>query len=322
MSSMLGKYKIQVDTSILDNGDSIAAYLTTAAGDLLTSTTIGSKKHLDVKGPSEKAQGSAYQAGDFVSLSGAVDQSGNFQPLEVDASGNLLVAGTLTVDFSFDYAEDSPHVSGDVGAFTLAVRRDARTSGTSADGDYASFNVNSSGELYVRDVDANASLASILADTVNIDTATAAIDATLTALSKAEDAAHASGDRGIQALAVRKDAQGSNAADGDYTSFQTWSEGSLKVVDISNGAMLQQRVAVANTATQLPASALANRRSLMIQNAGASSMWVGSSSVTAAGATTGIEVPKGGFIELEVGPAVAVYAISAGMVNANILEMA
>lgn len=406
MSSMLGKYKIAVDTAVVANGDSIASYLVDSAGNLLTSTLVSGDQALDVNvvqsalptGAATEttlasvlaelqamtyADGTAWGAGSIGNMPLAVRQDaagpltgvadGDFSPLQVDANGALKVAGSFTVDFSFDYAEDSAHTTGDIGAFTLAVRRDARTSGTSADGDYASFNVNANGEMWVHDADAKAELIaanaslnaieasvasidtnvgdikteqlaqgvtldsilteltdqgttldSILADTATIDSQTLSISNTLTALSKAEDAAHSSGDQGIQALAVRKDAQGTNtSADGDYSSLQTWSEGSLKVVDVANGSVLQQRISVTTTAAALPASALANRKTLMIQNAGSSSIFIGSATVTAAGATAGIEVPKGGFMEMEVGPAVAVYAITAsGSVNANVLEMA
>lgn len=53
----------------------------------------------------------------------------------------------LTAPFK---AEDAAHASADTGAFVLAVRRDTAASGASADGDYASINVDSSGHLWVR----------------------------------------------------------------------------------------------------------------------------------------------------------------------------
>lgn len=250
MGANLGKHKITVDTAALASGDSLAAYLTSAAGTLLTHTSLGGKERLDVMSPSE-------------------------------------------------FAEDAAHSSGDYGQFVLAVRNDAGGSLAGTDGDYAPLQLDASGNLRI-------------VGTVTVNG------------QFAEDSAHISGDTGIQMLAVRKDAQGSNVgADGDYASLLQWSEGSLKVVDISNGSILQQQVAVAATATAIPAAALANRKSLMIQNDGSNSIFIGSATVTAAGATKGIEVPKGGFIELEVGPAVTVYGITAaGSVNVNVLEMA
>lgn len=376
--SMSGKWKINVDTAVLANGDSIAAYLTSAGGALITSETIGGNEYAHSKGPESHIDGSAYAAAsDYLSSIGVVDDNGNWVPFTLNAAGELPVSAT--VNFAGDYAEDTAHVSGDVGLFQLAVRRDARDSGVDTDGDYASFNVNANGELYTYDQDglaqlvaANSSLDAIeasvasidvdtssiitelqaantsldaiesdvdairveqadqgvtldaiLADTATIDTNVAALLLEVQNLSFAEDAPHTTGDMGIQALAVRKDSSGSNAANGDYTSFQTWSEGSLKVVDNANASMLQQQVSVANTATLLPATPLANRRSILIQNTGSVSFWVGSATVTASGATAGIEVPKGGHIELECGPAVSVYGITAsGTCNANVLECA
>jgi hypothetical protein len=124
---------------------------------------------------------------------------------------------------------------------------------------------------------------------------------------------------------VRKDAQGTNTStDGDYSSLQTWSEGSLKVVDVANGTILQQQVEVTNVAAQVPAANLANRKTLMLQNTGANRLWIGSATVTTSGATAGIEVPANSFMELECGPAVNVYAVKVGATanNLNVLEMA
>jgi hypothetical protein len=325
----LGLHNIQVNTASLADGHSIAAYLTDAAGALLTSTTIGATQRLDSNDISSHLDGSAYSAGvDYLMSMGAIDTNGNWVPFTLNASGELPVSAT--VDFAGDYSEDAPHTDGDTGLFTLLVRQDTLAESTSNDGDYGAFKSNNLGELYVFDTTthsqlttANSSLSTIVTNTGNTASNTSTISSTLSALSKAEDAAHSSGDQGIQALGVRKDSQGSNAADGDYTSLLTWSEGSLKVVDIANGSILQQQIAVATTATKLPTTPLANRKTLMIQNAGSASIWVGSATVTNTGATTGIEVPKASFMELEVGPAVDVYGVVAsGTQNANILQMA
>ena len=68
------------------------------------------------------------------------------------------------------------------------------------------------------------------ADSVNDGTVDAANPLPITAtVFRAEDAAHASGDTGIMALAVRGDAETALAADGDYTPLITNSAGRLKV---------------------------------------------------------------------------------------------
>lgn len=347
----MGLHKIAVNTADLAEGHSIAAYLTDAAGTLITSTLVGAKQSIDALDASSHLQGTAYAAGvDFLSSVGVVDNAGNWVPFTLNAAGELPVAAT--VNFAGDYAEDSAHVSGDIGLFTLLVRQDTLATSTSADGDYGAFKSTALGELYTHDTDvlaqlvaANASLDAIesdvdairveqidqgitldaiLADTATIDAQTLAIQNLITALSKAEDAAHASGDQGIQALAVRKDANGSNAADGDYTSLLTDSSGALKVTDKANGAILQQQVSVTSTAAAVPAAALAARKSLMLQNTSNVKMWIGSSTVTTSGATAGIELPASSFMELEVGPSISVFAVKngGGGANLNVLELA
>jgi len=57
------------------------------------------------------------------------------------------------------------------------------------------------------------------------------MDATLTALSKAEDSAHTTGDQGIQSLAVANHTEGAlHSADGDYAPLQVDSSGRLRII--------------------------------------------------------------------------------------------
>lgn len=78
-----------------------------------------------------------------------VSADGDYAPLQVNAIGELRVAASVTVNFTYDYAEDSAHVTADVGAFVLAVRQDALVSSVDTDGDYAALKVNAIGALYV-----------------------------------------------------------------------------------------------------------------------------------------------------------------------------
>lgn len=349
---MSGKWKISVDTSVVANGDSIASYLADAAGNFINSQSISGSRWLQSVSPSDKAEDSAHVSGDYGSFVLGVRNDagtlmaadGDYIPLSIDANGALRVAAS--VNFAGDYAEDSAHVSGDIGLFGLGVRRDVRSSMVDTDGDYSGYQFTSNGDMRVRDDDANTTLSSIdtslnnieadademntslnniEADADEMNTSLNNIEGYINDLRKAEDSIHASGDYGIQSLAVRKDAQGSNAgSDGDYSSLLTWSEGSLKTVDIFNSSVLQQQVSVADTATLLPAASLANRRRILVQNVDNTSCWIGSASVTDTGATGGIEVPKGGHIELEAGPACSIYAIAAAgdTVNVRVLECA
>jgi hypothetical protein len=58
-----------------------------------------------------------------------------------------IASGSLTINS--EYAEDSVHGSGDIGSFSLAVRNDTLASLVDTDGDYAPFQVNALGALYV-----------------------------------------------------------------------------------------------------------------------------------------------------------------------------
>jgi hypothetical protein len=169
-----------------------------------------------------------------------VDTDGDYAPLQVDSEGRLRVNATVTIDAGAEKNEDDAHVSGDQGNYVLAVRQDARpaNANTSADGDYASFFVNNSGELYVKDTDVLAQLVtidavldSIKVDTGNIATDVADIEAILDSIRYAEDSGHTTGDQGIFALAVRND---NNTvltdADLDYSAIAVDSAGRLKVI--------------------------------------------------------------------------------------------
>jgi hypothetical protein len=224
---------------------------------------------------------------------------------------------SLSLDRLLSYAEDSAAASGDDGSFVLAVRQDTLASSTSADGDYAAFKVNSVGSLYTNDSAGNALLTTIDADTGTIST-------TLTDFSKAEDAAHVSGDKGIMALAVRNDAGTALAGtDGDYIPLSTDSTGNLRVAasfSAPNSAIASVAVTVGTTEVALPGSALSGRDEVTIQNLGSQSIFIGPTGVTTA---SGLEISKKSNMTIQLGPSVSVFGISgtAGQ-NVRVFEVA
>jgi len=157
-------------------------------------------------------------------LASLVDTDGDNAPLQVSATGALYVSASISsVSLDSEYAEDSGHTTADVGQFMLAVRNDTKSALAGTDLDYIPFQMNGSGELYVVDEAGNALLTTIDADT-------GSIDATLTALSIAEDSAAAGGEQGIQTLAVRQDSISSSvSADGDFGSLKINAVGRLYV---------------------------------------------------------------------------------------------
>lgn len=223
----------------------------------------------------------------------------------VDASGTLLTSTLNGSDQSLDvnitagvYAEDSAHTTADPGFAVWAVRNDGGTALAGTDGDYIPFSTNATGELRV-------------AGTFMSDA------------EKAEDSAHSSGDTGSHSLAVRHDTAGTQvSADGDYASMQQTADGYLRAIGIAETAILQQVVSVGLTATQLPAANLANRKHITIQNIAAGLIWIGSATVTGAGATRGLVLARGGTYEADAGPDVDIYGITlVGAKDVAILEL-
>lgn len=101
------------------------------------------------------------------SLIFAVDNANAFQPLKVNASGELLVSAVI--DAAGDYAEDSAHSSGDVGLYSLSVREDSLSSSTSASGDYQSFKTDALGRLYTISAGQSAAHGSVSVTTTATD---------------------------------------------------------------------------------------------------------------------------------------------------------
>jgi len=233
---------------------------------------------------------------------GSIANGDNIASYLVDSAGTLLTsqAGKLDVYPVTTFAEDTAHTTADLGAFMLAVRNDAGTSLVSADGDYSGLSVDATGKLW-----------------------TAASLPTTQDFTLAEDAAAASGQILAMIGAVRSDEAGTAvSADGDAAWFQQNAVGELRVINKSETAILQQIITVGTTAVQLPATSLANRKSLMVQMLSGGQLYVGSATVTNTGATRGIKLGNGGFVNFDVGPSVAVYGIAdAAGKDVAVLEM-
>lgn len=113
-----------------------------------------------------KAEDAAHSSSDVGVMALAVRQAtatdlsagntdGDYEPLQVDASGRLWVnVGSVTAGTaasSLGKAEDAAHTSGDVGVMALAVRAATATdrSAGGTDGDYEPLGVDANGRLHV-----------------------------------------------------------------------------------------------------------------------------------------------------------------------------
>ena len=228
---MLTKHKITFDATAPTEHDLIGSYLLGKGGSVVDSQTINSLEWLNAAAALFDGSGNAIS-----STGGALHIS--------DGGGSITIDGTVSVsDFTFDYAEDAAHTTGDVGAFVLAVRQDTKASTAGTDGDYAALIQDADGDLYVSDTVAQGSLstiagavsgtemqvdivASLPAGTNNIGD----VDIASMPGQYAEDSAHTSGENGLFMLGIRQDASGSPvSADGDYHPFVFNNDGELKV---------------------------------------------------------------------------------------------
>lgn len=164
--------------------------------------------------------------------------------LDVDVT--RVIPGTTST--AIGAAEDDPQIDGKTGVVMLVTRRDSQASGVSADGDYATLSVDSTGSLRTF--------------SNGLTPGTSASN-----LAKAEDAAHSSGDVGVAALARRIDAEATSAGtSGDYATLDTDALGRLRTVAAPNPvtATLANVAGSASSVTLIAANAA--RRGWAITN--------------------------------------------------------
>ena len=109
---------------------------------------------------------------------------------------------------------------------------------------------------------------------------------------------------------------------GDGTDFLAVNtDGSINVAAASASAAARGATSVTTTATKIIATNLASRRKVIVQNLGSKDMFFGhNNSVTTA---NGIKVSSGSSVEIEFGPSLDVYGITAaGTADARYLEVA
>ena len=90
---------------------------------------------------------------------------------------NVINASDIEVAVNSEYAEDSAHISGDIGSLGLAVRQDTLAASVDTDGDYAALKVDAVGALYTRITNTITTSDSALANTAiatNVNTLGAA----------------------------------------------------------------------------------------------------------------------------------------------------
>ena len=137
----------------------------------------------------------------------------------------------------------------------------------------------------------------------------------------AEDSVHTTADNGTYVLSVREDTLASStSATGDYQSFKTDALGRLWA-NRSGQSAAYGAVSIADTATDIIGTDLANRIKVIVQNTDNKNVFLGSNaSVTT---VNGLRLSAGSSIELEVGAGVNLHGITAtGVADVRYFEVA
>jgi hypothetical protein len=222
---------------------------------------------------------------------------------------DVNVANTISMTNPANFAEDSVHTNADIGTHILAVRNDTEGSLVSADGDYASLQVDANGRLRVLQralSNTTDSVAAVQSGTWNINSITNTVTVQAT-------------DLDIRDLSHTQD----SVRIGDGTNFLAYvgSTGIARMADFHTAAA-NSAVSVDTTAggVDLVTSALPNRTNMFIQNLGTKNIFVGVGTVTTA---NGLRLAPGATLEARIGAALSLKAISAsGTQDVRVLELA
>jgi hypothetical protein len=199
-----------------------------------------------------------------------------------DGGNSITVDGTVAVStLPATFAEDAAHTTGDLGVQVLTKRTDTAATSAGTDGDYATFNSDSLGRLWVR-----------VGGTDSLTPGTAAFN-----LGKAEDAAHTTGDTGVFALGVRNDtlADVTNTT-ADYSQLSTDIKGRVITAGAPRSLKGTAQVSLSNTTTETTilvatASTFHDVYGLILANTGATTTKVSIRDDTAGTVRAVFEVP-------------------------------
>jgi len=140
------------------------------------------------------------------------------------ATTSVMMAG-----FTFDDSAPDSVNEGDAGAGRMSANRNIYMTIRDAAGNERGANVNASSQLSVS-VDNTVTVGSHAVTNAGTFAVQATIAAGATAIAKAEDAVHASGDTGVFVLGVANEAQTTFAGDGDYIATATDVKGNALTV--------------------------------------------------------------------------------------------
>jgi len=301
VSGDIGDFMLSIKLD--DINGSNAAYLANANGDyqgLFTNT----------KGELYTHDTDAYGA-----LLQVIDGLNNisFDPAITTGDGYLYVTVTNPTPSASEFAEDTLHVTGDVGTFGLSIKLDDINGSNAAflagtNGDYQGFFTNTKGELYVHDTDAYGALLDVIdgLDTINFDPSLVNQDGYL--IVDIGDAVNVSTTTELEVVDCP-------LPDG-YTGLQSFIADSYRRLWTNDAAAVGGKTTVATVtstaALLVPMNSRPGRVKIIFQNKGDAVVYVGfDSGVTADDtATGGFEVDCGDVLTLDVSECLDLYVVT------------
>lgn len=152
---------------------------------------------------------------------GADNDVTNAGTFAVQVDGDALTALQLIDDFVY---QDDADFTDDTSKFALVGGLYQSTPQSVTDGDVGPLQIDANGRVLAK-LGANSGV-----DIGDVDITSLVPGTAATNFGKAEDAAHSSGDVGVAALAVRRDAKAAGAGtDGDYATLNVTANGDLRV---------------------------------------------------------------------------------------------
>jgi len=278
----LTKDRLIADDADLAHSDKVASYIISAGEAAITSTNISSKEALDVNVVNEIA----------------VDLDHTTDSIQL-GDGTTLVNVTLSNELKVNDADANTALS----AIQTAVEiLDNAISGSEMQVDIVS-------DLPLAYADD--SVTAHQGGTWTIDSITNVVSIDDNSGSITVDAS----DLDIRDLAYATDSVTV------YQGTDPWVVSGTVIPAVPNASILATAVAGSATAVALPASPLANRKNIYIQNNTNTDIFIGSAAVTLA---SGLRIAKGATLDFPFGPSVAVYAIGEAAIsgNINVLEIA
>jgi hypothetical protein len=345
---MISKDRLVFDVANLSESDNIGAFVRSATGEVIDSQTIAATEWLQVASALHDGSGNALSStggaldvnitnGLSVDLDGVYDGATNLNPDNVGMIAHVRAASPGDAQQTFRSTGGAASADDVVAADVQGL--DVNAFGMVFDGTTWDRLRGTAGAVHVSDAGGSLTVDATDLDIRDLDFATDSIDVSGSSVSISGDVNVTQGtspwvvgdgggsltvdavDLDIRDLAFATDSVTAHQG-GSWTVTADAGAGTFTVSDaaLANTAIANAASNTTTTASAIPASALANRKYVFIQNLGNRSIFLGGASVTTA---NGLRLSPGSVLEARIGAAVSVYRVTdSGTQDTRILELA